>query len=461
MKKIITLLSVLLLALPVKANIRNVPGTYATIQAAINASVNGDTVLVAPGTYMENINFRGKMIIVTGTYYQANNPAAIYATIINGSTPVNPDSGSCVIICNHEDSTTVLQGFAITGGSGTKWTDEHGAGIYREGGGILIQYSNPVIQNNIIFNNQCINPAGVTSRGGGGMRIGDCNPRIYNNVVMNNTALYGAGIVLNLTGCIMKNNVICVNYGAGDFGGGAIWINSTSVNPKIIENNTIVNNSALTGYTGGIFNYGSVVVTLRNNIIWGNTPGAQINGGSPVVTYCDVQGGFTGAGNLNVDPMFGDSSYILSSGSPCIDKGDSSAVYNDPGNLGIALYPSRGTIRNDMGAYGGPLRRVLTNTIIGITQIGNHVPAKFSLMQNYPNPFNPSTNIVFNLPQRTFVILKVYDISGRETAVLLNDWKPAGVYNANFDASKLSSGVYFYKLMAGTYTDTKKMVLIK
>ncbi|HJY64015.1 MAG TPA: hypothetical protein VJ455_07650, partial [Ignavibacteria bacterium] len=93
MKKIILVLSALVLmfqfSFPV---ILNVPGTYSTIQEGINASVNGDTVLVEQGTYMENINFRGKRIVLTSRYYVTNDPATIAATIINGSTPVNPDT---------------------------------------------------------------------------------------------------------------------------------------------------------------------------------------------------------------------------------------------------------------------------------------------------------------------------------------------------------------------------------
>lgn len=470
MKKIITLLVLLVFTSIANSNILNVPSGYATIQAAINASVNGDTVLVAAGTYMENINFRGKKIVLTSSYYQTNNPAAIYATIINGSNPVNPDSGSCVIINNHEDSTTVLQGFAITGGSGTKWTDEHGAGVYREGGGILVAFSSPIIQNNIVYNNQCINPAGVTSRGGGGMRIGDGYPQLYNNVIMNNTALYGAGVVLNYTGCVMKNNVICVNYGSNAYGAGsAIWVNSNFTRTKVIENNTIVYNSALAG-TGGIYAGGTI--TLRNNIIWGNTSpnNSQITGNA-ASTYCDVQGGYTGAGNLNIDPMFNDSSYVLASSSPCVDKGDSSTIYNDPvdpNNNTLAQYPSRGGVRNDMGAYGGPLRRLLTNTVIGIHQEGSEVSSKFSLLQNYPNPFNPNTTIRFQIKDSRFTELKIYDVTGREVNKLVSEELKPGSYEVNFDASNLPSGVYFYRLDVGdnvnsgiSFTDTRKMILIK
>ena len=112
------------------------------------------------------------------------------------------DSASCVIFNNHEDSSAVLQGFAITAGTGTKWNDEHAAGIYREGGGILIQYSYPVIQNNIIYNNQCTNLTGVTSTGGGGMRIGDSYSRIYNNIIFNNTG------TVTLKNSLIASNII-------------------------------------------------------------------------------------------------------------------------------------------------------------------------------------------------------------------------------------------------------------
>jgi hypothetical protein len=141
----------------IRANIIHVPGSFSTIQAAINSSANGDTILAEPGTYFENINFRGKRIVLTSRYYLSNDPNFINTTIINGSTPLQLDSSSCVRITSGEDSTTVLQGFTITGGTGTKWQDIHGAGRYREGGGILIELSSPVIQNNIIINNQATN----------------------------------------------------------------------------------------------------------------------------------------------------------------------------------------------------------------------------------------------------------------------------------------------------------------
>ncbi len=88
-------------------------------------------------------------------------------------------------------------------------------------------------------------------------------------------------------------------------------------------------------------------------------------------------------------------------------------------------------------------------------------PVNFNLEQNYPNPFNPSTVISFKLSVSSFVSLKIFDILGREISTLVNEEKQPGNYEVTFDASKLSSGIYFYTLQSGSFVETKKMILIK
>jgi hypothetical protein len=88
-------------------------------------------------------------------------------------------------------------------------------------------------------------------------------------------------------------------------------------------------------------------------------------------------------------------------------------------------------------------------------------PAVFSLSQNYPNPFNPTTTIKYQLPASSKVTLKVYDVLGNEVATLLNEEKEAGTYEVMFEASNYSSGVYIYRLQAGSFIETKKMVLLR
>lgn len=473
MKTIYTLFILAAFAFSANATIRNVPGSYTTIQSAINSSVNGDTVLVEPGTYFENINFRGKKIVVTSRFYLGSNLSYIQSTIINGSTPASPDSASCVRFHNGEDSTTVLQGFTITGGTGTKWLDEHAAGVYREGGGILIAFCSPVIKNNIIRNNDAINSTGINGAGGGGLRIGDGRPTLLNNIIMNNRGKYGAGIVLNYAGATLKNNLICYNTQSSTFFGGAgIWANDIlSVYSNLIENNTIIHNASTLG-TGGVLCYNGAVLILRNNIIWGNTtpfanpqqiliPGS----GTVTVSYCDVQNGYTGTGNISTYPQFADTNFILASGSPCIDGGDTSSVYYDPAdsvNPTLAKFPAKGTRKNDIGAYGGPGSFLLSNNmVIGVPNNNTNLPEGFLLYQNYPNPFNPTTSIKYSVSGVQNVKLEVYDILGKEVATLVNTRQSAGIYEVKFSGEHMSSGIYFYKLTAGNYSDRKKMLIVK
>ncbi len=99
---------------------------------------------------------------------------------------------------------------------------------------------------------------------------------------------------------------------------------------------------------------------------------------------------------------------------------------------------------------------------IGIQNNQNGVPVEFGLFQNYPNPFNPVTIVSYGIPQKSAVSLKVYDATGREVATLVNnEIKTEGYYNIEFDASKLASGIYYYRLEAGKFSDTKKMIMIK
>jgi len=88
-------------------------------------------------------------------------------------------------------------------------------------------------------------------------------------------------------------------------------------------------------------------------------------------------------------------------------------------------------------------------------------PSVFSLSQNYPNPFNPTTKITYQIPELSFITLKVYDVVGNEIASLVNEEKPAGSYEVEFNATRLPSGIYFYRLQAGSFVETKKMVLMK
>jgi hypothetical protein len=322
----------------------NVPGDYDTIQEAIDAANEGDTVMVADGTYYENISFKGKAITL-----RSKNGAG--STIIDGNA-----NGSVVSFVDNEDTDSVLDGFIIQNGS---------AG---QGGGILCYKSSPRISNCIISHNlarqgggiYCVGPVpstptitgctisdNTTDNGSGGgiycssvdsLSISDCN-------ISGNSALLfrdGGGFYSVITSSTITNTIISGNVSARH--GGGIHILSSSL--KLI-NCTVADNSA-TVYGGGII-YHASSLSVVNSIIWGNTVNGLASevGLSDAITvsYSNIRGGdpnnpvnpFPGIGNIEENPLFTDPDngvYSLQLGSPCIDSGtDDTSTYTDlPGD---------------------------------------------------------------------------------------------------------------------------------
>lgn len=344
----------------------HVPTDMKTIQEGINKARNGDTILVAPGRYQENINFHGKSIIVASHYALNGDPKFIKNTIIDGGHPSHPDTASCVFFVSGEGSDAVLQGFTLINGAGTIRTEPNGTS-WREGGGIMIMGSSPTIRNNLILKNEVLDTTGVTSTGGGGISCVEGSPTILNNIIALNQARYAAGIMVYRSGIVMRNNIICQNSGGHDYGGGGVVTEGNGPGPKTMENNTIVANAAFGsgfygGRAGGLLVF-KTSITARNNIIWGNI---QNNGGQIYVhhelttadfLYNTIEGGWEGEGNIQALPRFSKTNFHLLEDSPCVDAGSPESRYNDPAsssNQTMADNPARGGLRNDMGAYGGP-----------------------------------------------------------------------------------------------------------
>ncbi len=131
--------------------------------------------------------------------------------------------------------------------------------------------------------------------------------------------------------------------------------------------------------------------------------------------------------------------------------------------LQLGGVPTGGRVDMDQD-WTRPHAWALMEVVDGPTAVGNEVsnlPKEFKLHNNYPNPFNPATRIKFDLPKESFVTLKVYDITGREVASLINSNRKAGYHEVTFDASNLASGIYMYRLIANDFSYTKKMMLIK
>jgi len=113
--------------------------------------------------------------------------------------------------------------------------------------------------------------------------------------------------------------------------------------------------------------------------------------------------------------------------------------------------------RNDMGAFGGP------NAALGLYELRDidKIPSDFHLSQNYPNPFNPITSIEFQIPKSEYVALKIYNVLGQHVATLFSDKMLSGHYKYIWNASGFASGVYYYRIEAGKYVETRKMILIR
>ncbi len=212
--------------------ILQVPSNFATIQAAIDGSSNGDTVLVATGLYYENLKFRGKRIVVASRYLLDQNFGTVRSTVIDGSRPSHGDSASVVLFSAGEDASTALIGFTLTKGIGTIVP-----GSFLGGGILVTGESSPTIKYNIIRKNSAIAGGGIAVYGG--------NPYIANNALVSNSAGSGGGMSLDYCRVTATHNVFYQNV--ADSSGGALTIGTAVVK---IYNSAFTENVAKDG--GGI-----------------------------------------------------------------------------------------------------------------------------------------------------------------------------------------------------------------
>jgi hypothetical protein len=297
--------AVMTLTATVQAATLSVPAEYKTIQAAINAASDGDEILVASGTYNEAIDFLGKAIVVRGA-----GPAT---TVIDG-TSLDATVVKCI---SGEGPDTRLEGFTIANGTGTR-ADEG----FTIAGGMRNWNSSPTIVD-------CVFSQNIVSDAGGGMwcRFGD--PTIINCVFTENAGCCGGGIWYFQSSPTIINCVFDRNTASSD--GGGI---TGAVGSVVVINSTFASNIAPMG--GGIFNGYPSSPTLLNCVLWGNVPDSIAGPVDVIVRYCDVEGGFTGTGNVDLDPTFVDAAngnLRLQAGSPCIDAGVNAGVPHDVADL--------------------------------------------------------------------------------------------------------------------------------
>lgn len=144
--------------------------------------------------------------------------------------------------------------------------------------------------------------------------------------------------------------------------------------------------------------------------------------------------------------------------------GADSSTYSTNSTYGVSAKPNVVIQSPLWGTFHGDNQRTGVSTHLFVTKVNEKtspLPAEYSLSQNYPNPFNPTTNIGYALPITSFVSLKVYDVLGRLVKTLVEERQTAGVHSVIFDGNSLSSGVYFYRITAGNFIQTKHLLLLK
>ena len=344
-------------------------------------------------------------------------------------------------------------------------------------GGVIITGYNGRMTRNEICNNEiwdCSN-LGVASVG---VNVGACPDSflIESNIIRNNAYKYGTGDCygggLHLWGpgssISVINNLITGN--SATIGGGVVNSTNTALSGRVVfVNNTIINNIAT--YGGGIY-FHNTTAQVMNTIIWGNQAptNAAIHAYTSTiyVAYSNVQGGWSGTGNIDLDPqLVGDS---LSDSSPCIGKGIASY---DFGSGMMCHCPGVDIVGNsrpnpvgsnpDMGAWESPLSDPITE-VLDFTLA--EIPKSYFLAQNYPNPFNAMTTIKYELPESKPMTLEIYNITGHRVRRLVNSQMSAGYHSVVWDGrddagDQVAGGIYLYRIQAGEFQQTRRMSMLK
>lgn len=327
------------------AEVIHVPADQPTIQSGINAAVNGDEVVIAPGIYFEHISHVGKAITVRGSTGAAED------VIIDGA-----GVGPVVAFLGGEGPDSVIADVTVQNGFQAGW-----------GGGVMIWQTSPTVRGCLVRNNEAgVQGGGIAVRSASAATIIDVELRdniaadgaglfvetgavasVESSRFLDNTADGGGGACVTgtaaFTGCRFAGNTVASPGAAVDCrsGGDAVLVNcavwgndgraalaaSTSATLTVV-NCTIVDNVG--GFTGGLYNAAGAASDLSSCLVWGNSPGQILHaGGTTTVGYSLVEGGWPGIGNVDDDPLLVDPAsgdLKLLAGSPCIDAGDNSAV---------------------------------------------------------------------------------------------------------------------------------------
>ncbi len=388
-----------------RRTLHRVPADHATLAAGFAASLDGDTVLVAPGTYAgpenRNLLFAGRDLVVI------SEGGSAVTTLDCG------DAGRGFRMSDGESASCRLEGFTIRNGKAMN------TGVYDKGGGVYVWNGSPTLRD---------------------LRFVDCD------------AEYGGGLVLENSMSVLES-IVAVGCTA-DYDGAGIFVTGSNVT---LTELTLVGNSTPWG-GGGIALKNASTATISRALMAFNSAGGGgaiycRDAGNTLLISCSDAFANTPAnygncpdptgsdGNISEDPLFCDApggDYTLDASSPCL--------------------PANNDCHVQMGAYGWGC---------GVTAAEEAGPGAFAFAAPQPNPFNPKTTLRFALPRAAAVELAIFDVNGRRVARLLKgETLPAGNHavdwNGRDEAGRaLASGVYFARFAAGGFTAEHKLVLLR
>lgn len=417
--------------------------TLNSIQAGLDSCSTDDTVLVAAGTYCEELAWPSTQGI--DLISESGPDTTVVERYGNGKLALI--YGSVISIGTGVDSTTVINGFTIRNGSS-----------YDAGGGISCYHCSPTITGNIITGNEaCIS--------GGGIHCECSSPTITGNTITGNRADgYGGGICCAINSSATITGNVIANNAAHYYGGG---IDCRVGSSPTITGNNITSNTAK--YGSGIVCGGHSTPTITGNNITDNTAdslggGIALINASPDIDNCTISsnngGGVYCKDGSNPEIHYSNITNNIGYG---VQNVDSNVIVNakdnwwgDPNGPG-GVGPGNGDEVSEWVDYDPWLTEPY-----GITEAVSQVsPVQFILSQNYPNPFNPITEIEYALPKDCHVRLEVYNILGRRVVTLVDVQQKAGYKRVRWDAGLFASGIYFYKLQDRDFVETKRMILLK
>jgi len=479
MKKLIKFWALVLVLGTAEGRVIHIPEDWPDIQTGIEIASDGDTVLVAPGTYLithpsRRINFEGKAILLTSE-------KGADSTVIDGWEEYGP----IVTFESGEDTNSVINGFTITNGR----SNRGGAGIlcinnsspkicnniitanildYEAaeglGAGICCDTASPVIVGNLISANYCqvaIDFYGI----GGGIFLRNSSASILDNTISSNWATLGGGIAcLSRSSVRIEGNQIEGNEARGGWVNEGAGIYCDSELPILIADNTIDGNHGYNCYGGGIYCRGGSIIIAENTI----TNNSASKGGGIYTSSSSVE--------VSENNIYGNTHYgIYSSDTSGVVDADSNWWGDKTGPYHPSLNP--GGLGDTVGNWVDFVPWLSKPSGVNDNPLPTVLPEGFELSQNWPNPFNANTVIRYSLivergqskghsGRPSAVSLRIYNILGQEIKTLIDEKQAPGYYSVLWDGTnqkgnELPSGVYLYRLKAGRFSQTRKMLLLR